>query len=103
MLVDEPAYCHVEAIEHTRVLMANPAVPAIFEAAFEAHCVRIRVDILERLPEGWRLHEVKSSTKVKDEYLEELALQAYILYENKLELVDIHLIHINREYIRNDY
>src|SRR5438477_8505399 len=48
VLVEEPPWEHAEAVARTLALMADPAVPAIFEAAFEH--VRVRVDVLERLP-----------------------------------------------------
>jgi len=55
--------------------------------------VLIRVDILERLSnDRWRLKEVKSSTRVKDEHLEELALQAHVIAANDLELAEIYLV-----------
>src|SRR5205814_1117325 len=55
----------------------------------------------ERLRDGrWRLNEVKSSTRVKDEHLEELALQALVIAANDLELADIYLVYINKGYIR---
>src|SRR5271169_6641234 len=51
-----------QAILATRELIANPEVPAIFEAAFENGGVFVRVDILHRRRDDrWRLVEVKSS------------------------------------------
>src|SRR5204863_7392558 len=79
VLVEEAPYEHDEAIKRTKRLMADPNVPAIFEAAFEFDQVRIRVDILERFPDGWRFCEVKSSTRVKDEHLDEMAVQWHVL------------------------
>ena len=69
VLVENAYYEVPQAIAKTNALIANPAVPAIFEAAVLHNRVLIRVDILERLPANrWRLSEVKSSTKVKDEH-----------------------------------
>src|SRR3984893_2918751 len=70
VLVENPYYEVPQAIAKTNALIANPAVPAIFEAALVHNSVVIRVDALERLPDGrWRLNEVKSSTRVKGEHL----------------------------------
>jgi hypothetical protein len=80
--------------------MADPTIPAIFEAAFEFDRVRIRVDILERLACGWRLCEVKSSTKTKPEHLDELAVQWHVITACGIDLVDAQLIHINNTYVR---
>ena len=51
-LVAEAPWQHTEAAKTTRALMLDPAVSAIFEAAFEHAEVRIRVDVLERLDGG---------------------------------------------------
>src|ERR1700691_1162896 len=59
-----------EAIRITRELVANPEVPAIFEAAFENGGVLVRVDILDRRRDGrWRLVEVKSTSDLKEQHL----------------------------------
>jgi hypothetical protein len=71
VLVDTEYRDYSEAIKRTKTLIADPTVPAIFEAALTHHGVLIRVDCLERLPgDCWRLNEVKSSTRIKDEHLE---------------------------------
>src|ERR1039458_10434220 len=50
-----------QAIRTTRELVANPAVPAIFEGVFEHDGVLVRVDVLHRRRDGrWRLVEVRS-------------------------------------------
>jgi hypothetical protein len=47
-----------EAAAATARALADPTVPAIFEAAFQHAGVRIRTDILIRLPRGrWRLEK----------------------------------------------
>lgn len=50
VLIDEEPWEHAAAVARTATLMADPSVPAIFEAAFEHSRVRVRVDVLERLP-----------------------------------------------------
>jgi hypothetical protein len=92
-----------EAIRRTKGLIADPTVRTIFEAALVHDGVLIRVDALERLPDGrWRLNEVKSSTRVKNEHLEEVALQAYVVAGSGLELADAYLVFVNNKYIRNE-
>ena len=62
-----------EAIRATRELVANPEVPAIFEGAFENGGVLVRVDVLQRRRDGrWRLIEVKSTTDLKEEHLDDV-------------------------------
>jgi hypothetical protein len=93
---------YAEAIRRTKALIADPTVPAIFEAALVYDGVLIRVDALERLPNGWRLNEVKSSTRIKNQHLEELALQTYVIAGAGLELADAYLVYINDKYIRDE-
>ncbi len=81
-------------------LMADPNIPAIFEAAFTLQDIRIRVDVLERLPGGWRLLEVKSSTKIKDDHLDDAALQAFVLAGLNVSFDSHFLVYVNNKYVR---
>jgi predicted RecB family nuclease len=92
------------ALEQTAKLVANPNVPAIFEGAFEYDRILVRVDILERLEPGvdgaprWRLIEVKSSTRVKETHLEDLAVQTHVVKGAGLSVAGSWLLHINSQY-----
>ena len=89
-----------QAIRNTRELVANPEVPAIFEAAFENGGVLVRVDILQRRPDGrWYLFEVKSSTGLKDEHLDDVGIQARIVSRCGIDLASSCLMHVNRNYV----
>ena len=67
-LVNVVPWEHDAALARTRKLMDNPNIPAIFEAAFEAGGICVRVDIIERLPRGrWKLYEVKASTELDED------------------------------------
>ncbi|MEK7351131.1 MAG: DUF2779 domain-containing protein [Nitrospirota bacterium] len=93
------------ALAQTAELVQDLMVPAIFEAAFLYGGVLIRADVLERVltaegqPCGWRLIEVKSSTKVKDVHLEDLAVQSEVILGAGLTLVSVGLMHINTGYL----
>jgi hypothetical protein len=103
VLIDTPYNDYAEAIRRTKALIADQTVPAIFEAALVYHGVLIRVDALERLPDGrWRLNEVKSSTRVKHEHLEDVALQTHVVVGAGLDLADAHLVFVNDKYIRGE-
>ena len=80
--------------------MDDDRIPAIFEAAFEYDGIRIRVDVLERLDGAWGLREVKSSTGLEDHYLDDLALQAFVLEGVGVPVTSIELVHVNRAYMR---
>ena len=93
------------AIAETTALLQDSKIPAIFEGAFEHDGVLVRVDILERVrnDEGtsssWRLIEVKSSTRVKDVHLDDLAIQSHVLQGTGLRLDATCLMHIDAGYL----
>jgi hypothetical protein len=93
------------ALAHTAAVLADPTVPAIFEGAFLHDGVLVRVDILERVQgnegasPGWRLIEVKSSSRVKDIHLHDLAIQRYVLQGIGLTVVSACLMHLNTQYV----
>jgi predicted RecB family nuclease len=87
------------AIRSTRELVANLEVPAIFEGAFEHQGVIVKTDILQRRKgDHWRLIEVKSTADLKDQHLEDVAIQSYVLSGSGLKLASVWLAHVNREY-----
>jgi predicted RecB family nuclease len=96
------------ALTETAELIRNAAVPALFEAAFLHDGVLIRVDVLERVPSEsgepvrWRLIEVKSSTRIKDVHLDDLAIQSHVLLGAGLPLAAVCLMHINTGYVYKD-
>jgi hypothetical protein len=99
--VTEEPWEHTQAVARTAALMADASVPAIFEAAFDYDGIRIRVDVLERLPAStWGLCEVKSSTRLKDHYIDDIALQAYVLRGADITVRSIELLHVNTAYVR---
>ena len=69
--------------------------------AFEHDGTRIRVDVMERLAFGaWGLREVKSSSGLKDHYLDDIALQAFLLRGAGITVSSIELLHVNTAYVR---
>ena len=99
VLVGEAPWEHGPAVEHTRDLMADPVVQAIFEAAYEFEDIRIRVDIMERLGDNiWGLREVKSSSRVKRSYVNDVGVQLYVLKGLCIEVPSVEILHINNAY-----
>jgi predicted RecB family nuclease len=89
-----------QAIRTTRELIANPEVPAIFEAAFENGGVFVRVDILHRRRDNrWRLIEVKSTADLKEQHLDDVAIQCRVASRSGLDLASSCLAHVNRNYV----
>jgi len=100
VLIEEDHLHHKEAVKSTLAALKDPSVPAIFEGAFLQDDVRIRADILERLDDGrWNLIEVKSSTSLKDYYLQDVAAQCYVLKDAGLQIAAAGVMHLNNQYI----
>lgn len=104
VLVAEEPWQHAQAVARTAALMADAAVPAVFEAAFVHDDIRIRVDVMERTPAGqgagWGLREVKSSTRVKDHHLDDVALQRHVLAGAGVPVSSAEVLHVNNDYLR---
>jgi len=89
-----------QAIRTTRELVANREVPAIFEGVFEHDGVLVRVDVLHRRGDGrLRLIEVKSSASLKEEHLDDVAIQYRVLSRCGLDVGSCCLAHVNRSYV----
>src|SRR5271170_914832 len=89
-----------QAIRATRELVANPEIPALFEAAFEHDGVVVRVDVLHRRGDGrWRLIEVKSSASLKEEHLDDVGIQYRVLSRCGLDVGSCCLAHVNRSFV----
>jgi len=101
VLVDESPGAWAEALAQTQALVADSAVPAIFEAAVECEDLRLRVDVLERLGDGsFGLREVKASGSVKEEHLDDVVIQLFALRGAGLEVSSVEVIHLNRDFQR---
>ncbi|MEE9448784.1 MAG: DUF2779 domain-containing protein, partial [Ignavibacteriaceae bacterium] len=73
---------------------------AIYEAAFQFNEVLVINDIIVRDGSKWNAYEVKSSTSISETYLNDAALQYYILSNSGIEINDFSIIHINNQYTR---
>ena len=89
-----------EALEETRQIVKADVAPALFEAAFQHEHVLVRADVLERLPDGaWRLVEVKSTTKLKDVFVLDVAVQLWVLRGAGLDVREAGVLTLNRDYV----
>jgi hypothetical protein len=75
--------------------------PVLYEPAFEFDKVFVKADILRKVGKKWDLYEVKGSTGIKDVYLNDIALQYYVLKNSGLPIRKAYLVYINNEYVRN--
>lgn len=89
-----------QGIAATRAFVDDEAIPAIFEAALRSGRLFARVDILERGKRGaWNICEVKASTEVKDEHIDDVAFQLHVANEAGLKISCVEIIHVNRDYV----
>lgn len=109
-LVDVPHTESDKRIEATRAALAAGAT-VIYEAAFREDDVFVAVDILHRAPREarrggearrsrertWSLTEVKSTTKVKDAHLPDVAVQLHVLRRAGLPVARAEVMHLNRD------
>ena len=92
---------HKENDKETRELLKKRK--PIFEAGFihkDGKCYA-RADIL--VPVGkdeWDIYEVKSATKVKEEYILDIAFQRYCYESAGLKVRNCFVVHINNEYVK---
>jgi len=88
------------ALAETASLLSQRKVPpVIFEAAFSHDGVVVRADVMRRVRGGWDLIEVKASTSVKDYYLNDCAVQAYVLEGSGISLKGIRLAHVDSSFV----
>lgn len=73
----------------------------IYEAAFQFDGILAAIDILVRKKGKWYAYEVKSSTQVKPQFIQDVALQYYVISNSGLKLEEIYLIHINNTYVKD--
>ena len=88
-----------EALAETRQVIDAGTAPVLFEAAFEHEGVLVRADVIERLPGGgWRLVEVKSTTRVKEVFIVDLAIQLWVLRGAGMDMRDAAVLTLNSNY-----
>jgi hypothetical protein len=83
----------------TQDLLANPAVPSLFEAAIRCDDLVVFVDVLTRDGTGWLLTEIKASTSVKDKHIDDVAIQAVALQRARIPISRFELMHIDNNFI----
>ncbi len=73
----------------------------IYESTFLYNNVLAALDILVKDAEGWKAYEVKSSTKVSETYIKDAAIQYYTITNSGIDLKDISIVHINKQYTKD--
>src|SRR6266568_3626620 len=97
VLIDLPHHAGAERVAATQKAL-DAGVPAIFEATFIADDTFVAIDVLEKLKDGYRLTEVKSSTSQKDEHISDVAIQARVAAACGVKITAAEVLHLNKEF-----
>ncbi|NNJ97337.1 MAG: DUF2779 domain-containing protein [Gammaproteobacteria bacterium] len=85
--------------DQTQALVNDPQVNAIFEAGFRYQDTDVFVDILERDGDSWNLIEVKSSSSIKDTYIDDVSVQYLVVAGTGVAISRVELMILNRNLI----
>lgn len=95
---DPPNY--EKALLRTQELIKSGA-KVIYEAAFTFNEVLSIADIIVKESNYWKIFEVKSSTSISETYINDAALQYYVISNQGIKVKDFSIIYINNQYVRN--
>ena len=86
-------------IEDTKIALKQDNI-VITEASFNYNNNFCSVDLLVKKNNDYEIYEVKSSTAVKDIYLDDISYQVYVLKSLGLNITKASIVHINSNYER---
>ena len=104
-------FCGGERIEYTGYFSAQMAKTkelmehgskVIYEATFCFDGILVMVDILRIDKDGLIINEVKSSTSVKEVYIDDASIQYYVISSLGYKVSAINIIHIDNSYVRGE-
>jgi len=75
-------------------------IRTLYEATFRYNDIFVKADIINKGRKGWDLYEVKGSTSLKDIYLDDVALQYYVLQKSGLPINNAFVVYVNNQYVR---
>lgn len=94
---DPPKY--EKAIQKTNDLIKS-GVKIIYEAAFLFNEVLSIADIVVIEKDGIKVYEVKSSTSISETYINDAALQYFVISNLGFTVKDFSIVYINNQYVR---
>jgi hypothetical protein len=84
-----------KSIVKTRMLI-DDNYPVIYEAAFQYNRVLAAVDLLLLQDDGYHAYEVKSSVSISESYLQDAALQYFVISGSGLKLSDFSFLYLKK-------
>jgi len=94
---NEEFHSDVTVLKTAELLLTNNI---IYEAAFIYNEVICAVDILVKNGVEYYTYEVKSTTKVKPQHIEDAALQYYVLKSCGLKIANFSIVHFDSSYVK---
>ena len=85
----------------TKELMGR-GTKVIYEATFCFDGILVMVDILSIGKDGLIINEVKSSTSVKEVYIDDASIQCYVISSLGYKVSIVNIIHIDNSYVRGE-
>ena len=85
----------------TKELMEH-GTKVVYEATFCFDGILVMVDILCVGDDGLVINEVKSSTSVKEVYIDDAAIQYYVISSLGYKVSAVNIIHIDNSYVRGE-
>ncbi len=87
-----------QASARTGELLADPEVPALFDAAFEHGGVRVRAHVVEALAEGFGLREVTAGRSLRRDPLDDLVVTLWVLRGAGVDVRSVELVQVREDY-----
>ena len=82
--------------------LVESGIKVIYEATFCFEGILVMVDILCVGDDGLVINEVKSSTSVKEVYIDDAAIQYYVISSLGYKVSAVNIIHIDNSYVRGE-
>jgi hypothetical protein len=92
------AYSYDPSVTATKLLIQRQ-FPVIYEACFKYNGIWVALDILTYKDGKWYAHEVKSGMRISNTYLQDAAIQYYVITKSGIELEDFFIIKVNSDYV----
>lgn len=89
-----------QMVEETTNIIDKTDIAVITEASFYFNNNFCSVDILRKINDEYEIYEVKSSTEIKDIYLDDISYQYYVLDNLGYQVSKASIVYINNKYVR---
>jgi hypothetical protein len=72
----------------------------LFQPTFRTDDITCRSDILVKNGDAWDIYEVKSSTRVKEEFLIDVAFQKICIEDAGFTVGDLYIVYVDNDYVK---